>query len=131
MQHRHLKHQRLTLAAIDDVIARGRWADWAALRSAMLADAALGEKVARVCRPHLLDPYAQRYHFWMSYVQAHAAAVRLEHAGDTPPVPTPCATSWRRWASHLSIWMMRGHGRAVMTEPYLPDNPPPLESAAS
>ena len=32
MQHRHLNHQRYTLAAIDDVIARGRWADWADLR---------------------------------------------------------------------------------------------------
>ena len=28
MQHRHLNHQRFTLAAIDDVIRRGRWDDW-------------------------------------------------------------------------------------------------------
>ncbi|KJS76551.1 MAG: hypothetical protein Q7T22_09995 [Serpentinimonas sp.] len=26
--HRHLNHQRYTLAAIDDAIARGRWSDW-------------------------------------------------------------------------------------------------------
>ena len=32
MEHRHLNHQRYTLAAIDDVIARGKWDDWAALR---------------------------------------------------------------------------------------------------
>lgn len=28
MLHRHLNHQRLTLAAIDDLIARGCRADW-------------------------------------------------------------------------------------------------------
>ena len=38
MQHRHLIHQRLTLAAIDDVISRGRWDDWADLRRAALQD---------------------------------------------------------------------------------------------
>jgi len=57
MQHRHLNHQRLTLAAIDDLIARGRWDDWAALRQAVLA-----------------DPYAQRHHFWLHYAQAHRTA---------------------------------------------------------
>ena len=31
--HRHLNHQRYTLAAIDDVISRGRWQEWAELRS--------------------------------------------------------------------------------------------------
>jgi hypothetical protein len=29
MLHRHLDHDRLTLAAIDDAIARGAWNDWA------------------------------------------------------------------------------------------------------
>jgi hypothetical protein len=28
MLHRHLNHQQLTLAAIDDVIARGKRRDW-------------------------------------------------------------------------------------------------------
>jgi len=36
MQHRHLNHQDFTLAAIDDVIGRGRLPDWDALRSALL-----------------------------------------------------------------------------------------------
>jgi hypothetical protein len=74
MQHRHLNHQRFTLAAIDDVIARGRWADWAGLRAAVLDDRSLLEKVERVCRPHADDPYAQRHHFWLHYAQAHRAA---------------------------------------------------------
>lgn len=71
MLHRHLNHQRFTLAAIDDVISRGRWSDWAELRRAALADRTLMDKMERVCRPHACDPYAQRYHFWIHYVQAH------------------------------------------------------------
>lgn len=71
MLHRHLNHQRLTLAAIDDVIARGRWQDWAALRRAALGDRSVLERVQRICRAHVADPYAQRYHFWMHYVKEH------------------------------------------------------------
>jgi hypothetical protein len=58
MLHRHLNHQRYTLAAIDDVISRGRWQDWADLRRAVLADRTLLDQVERVCRPYASDPYA-------------------------------------------------------------------------
>ena len=37
MQHRHLTHEQYTLAAIDDIIARGKRRDWAELRQAALA----------------------------------------------------------------------------------------------
>lgn len=67
MIHRHLNHQRFTLAAIDDIIARGKMRDWADLRRAVLADPAVAEKIQRVCSAHIIDPYAQRYHFWMHY----------------------------------------------------------------
>lgn len=70
MQHRHLNHQRYTLAAIDDVISRGRWVDWADLRRAARADISLLDRIERVCRANFPDPYAQRHHFWMHYVQA-------------------------------------------------------------
>ena len=70
MRHRHLNHEGYTLAAIDDVIARGRWADWADLRRAVRADTPLLDRVERVCRARLRDPCAQRHHFWMHYVQA-------------------------------------------------------------
>ena len=70
MQHRHLNHQRYTLAAIDDVISRGRWVDWADLRRAVRSDMPLLDRIERVCRARFPDPYAQRYHFWMHYVQA-------------------------------------------------------------
>lgn len=71
MLHRHLNHQGFTLAAIDDVISRGRWDDWAALRRAVLDDHSLLDKVVRVCSAHLSDPYAQRHHFWMHYAKEH------------------------------------------------------------
>ena len=74
MLHRHLNHQRFTLAAIDDLISRGRWRDWADLRQAVLADPALLDKVERVCRPYAADPHAQRHHFWMHYAEEHRTA---------------------------------------------------------
>ena len=74
MIHRHLNHQRFTLAAIDDVISRGKWLDWAEMRRAVLSDPPLLDKVERICRHHVSDPYAQRYHFWMRYVEERRAA---------------------------------------------------------
>lgn len=73
MLHRHLTHQNFTLAAIDDVIARGKLQDWAALRQAVLEDPSLVQKVLRVCQAHISDPYAQRYHFWKIYAERQLA----------------------------------------------------------
>ena len=73
MLHRHLTHQTLTLAAIDDIIARGKRRDWAVLRTALLRDPTVQEKVLRVCQAHIADPYAQRYHFWNHYAERHPA----------------------------------------------------------
>jgi hypothetical protein len=69
MLHRHLNHQQFTLAAIDDVIGRGKREDWAVLRSAVLHDQVLQEKILRVCEAHADDPYAQRYIFWGQYAK--------------------------------------------------------------
>ena len=69
MEHRHLNHQQLTLAAIDDIIARGQRKDWAELRDVVLHDHVIQEKVLRVCQAHVSDPYAQRYYFWKYYVE--------------------------------------------------------------
>lgn len=69
--HRHLVHQQFTLAAIDDIIARGKRQDWAELRRAALNDRAIMEKVLRVCQAHVADPYAQRYHFWKHYAERY------------------------------------------------------------
>ncbi len=73
MVHRHLNHEQLTLAAIDDLIARGKRRDWAELRQAAHADRSLFEKIFRVCRAHTRDPYQQRYHFWKHYAEQHLA----------------------------------------------------------
>jgi hypothetical protein len=73
MRHRHLTHQEFTLAAIDDVIARGKRQDWAELRKVALVDRTMREKILRVCRAHVADPYTQRYHFWKYYVERYSA----------------------------------------------------------
>jgi hypothetical protein len=73
MIHRHLNHEGFTLAAIDDIIARGQLSDWKQLRSAALKDHTTVERIQRICRAHLADPYAQRYHFWMNYVTERLA----------------------------------------------------------
>ncbi len=73
MLHRHLTHEQFTLAAIDDIIARGKRRDWAELRRAALADRAIMEKVLRVSLARVADPYAQRYHFWKQYAQRYLA----------------------------------------------------------
>ncbi|MFG1187898.1 hypothetical protein [Xanthobacter aminoxidans] len=71
MFHRHLNHQRYTLAAIDDVIERGRMRDWLELRNAVRRQPELLDKIKRVCSARVSDPYAQRYHFWNHYVEKH------------------------------------------------------------
>ena len=73
MIHRHLNHEDYTLAAIDDLISRGKMGDWIALRDAVLLDVSLLEKIERVCLPALKDPYQQRYYFWMNYVKKSRA----------------------------------------------------------
>ena len=74
MLHRHLNHEEYTLAAIDDVIGRGKRKDWAELRCAALADRAVMEKVLRIARARGADPYEQRYRFWRRYAERHLAA---------------------------------------------------------
>jgi len=69
MKHRHIEPRGYSLAAIDDIIARGKMRDWVALREALRRDPSLGSKIIRVCQAHIHDPYAQRYHFWNNYVR--------------------------------------------------------------
>lgn len=71
MQHRHLNHQNFILAAIDDIINRGRRQDWAALRHAALGDRLVMEKIRRICDVYVQNPYAQRHHFWKEYADRH------------------------------------------------------------
>jgi hypothetical protein len=74
MLHRHLNHEQYTLAAVDDVIERGKRADWAELRSVALAEREIMEKILRVALAHAGDRTAQRYHFWRHYAEEHLKA---------------------------------------------------------
>ena len=73
MVHRHLNHQELSLAAIDDVISRGKRKDWEELRLAIMTNPLYLERIQQVCRARIADPRAQRYHFWMRYATEHIA----------------------------------------------------------
>ena len=73
MQHRHLNHNTYTLAAIDDVIARGTLLDWQALRDACKTDAAMQQKIQQICAAYVNDRYAQRHAFWAMYVRHQTA----------------------------------------------------------
>ena len=74
MLHRHLNHEGYTLAAIDDVIERGKRDDWAEMRAAALKDRALMEKILRIADARGRDAYAQRHHFWRQYAEKHLRA---------------------------------------------------------
>lgn len=71
MQHRHLNHEGYTLAAIDDIIARGKRKDWSELRSVALSDRTTMEKILRVAQAYAHDRYAQRHAFWRLYAEKH------------------------------------------------------------
>lgn len=72
MRHRHLTHQDFTLAAIDDVIGRGRLRAWESLREAVGRDSGVRAKVLSICAARAGDPYAQRYLFWSNYAHQEA-----------------------------------------------------------
>lgn len=78
MRHRHLDSESFTLPAVDDIIRRGGWRDWVALRRAAVRDTAVRERIHRLCRAAEDDPEAegaQRLTFWRKYVQRLSATV--------------------------------------------------------
>lgn len=75
MIHRHLNPTTLSLAAIDDIIQRGKMDDWKALREAVLGDVSVMDKVERIAQQYIADPYRQRHHFWNNYVKSHRSVV--------------------------------------------------------
>lgn len=73
MRHRHLVHHTYSLAAIDDIIANGRWETWQRLRLAVRSDPDIRRKVTTVCAARASDPAAQRHRFWMQYAETVSA----------------------------------------------------------
>jgi len=63
MMHRHLNHEEWSVAAIDDVISRGKRRDWGELRLAIMANPAVLEKIQQVCRARMAEEDGQRYDF--------------------------------------------------------------------
>lgn len=80
--HRHLNHQGVTLAAIDDVIERGTMDDWLEMARALRTNPALLGKVRRICNARLSanDPEVdeQNYRFWSNYVAKQSSPDRVE-----------------------------------------------------
>jgi hypothetical protein len=74
MLHRHITPLGYSSVAIDDVISRGSLRDWTEMRDAALADPEIMQRIGRIARARAIDPYEQRYHFWMHYVEKHSAA---------------------------------------------------------
>ena len=68
--HRHLNHEEMTIAAIDDIIGRGKREDWIDLRRRFLASPNdLKSRIIAACQGHLDDPYEQRYRLWKLYAE--------------------------------------------------------------
>jgi hypothetical protein len=63
MRHRHLTHDGLTVAAIEDILARGKLPDWVPLAEAIRADPMgdVAEKTRALCeRPLYAAPVFRR-----------------------------------------------------------------------
>jgi hypothetical protein len=63
MKHRHLRHEEFTLAAIEDIVDRGRMIDWAPLIAAIRNEpfGEIAEKTERICeRPLYGSPVFRR-----------------------------------------------------------------------
>jgi hypothetical protein len=73
MDRRQLSGSSWTLAAVDDVIARGGLKDWKELRRATADDAEVRERILRVCAGRLAEPTEQRYYFGNCCVRRHLA----------------------------------------------------------
>ncbi len=74
MNHRHLNHTDFTLAAIDDILLRGEYADWVELLDAMERDPTIREKILRICESDRSPRPNQRYILWREYVKQRAAS---------------------------------------------------------
>jgi len=77
MQHRHLTHSGYTLAAIDDIIDRGREEDWNALKQVVAVDRVVARKVLAVASVRAKEPYEQRHGFWRKYVEYKIAGIKM------------------------------------------------------
>lgn len=96
---RHLSHQQYTLAAINDVIERGRLPDGIEPRNAARRQPELLDKIKRVCAARISDPDTQRYHFWNNDARARPRRCACAPAPSAPiplaPHPLPAFATWQ------------------------------------
>jgi hypothetical protein len=74
MLHRHITPVGYSSVAIDDIISRGSLRDWTGMRDAALADPEIMRRIGRIARARAIDPYEQRCHLWVHYVEKHSPA---------------------------------------------------------
>ena len=72
MRHRHLRHQRLTLAALDDLIENGTLADWRPVLARLRRDPE-GPVASRVAELLSTRDYEESGALWGTFLEeAHA-----------------------------------------------------------
>lgn len=76
MKHRHLNHERFTLAAIDDILERGTLADWLPLLR-KVADEPNGPAAERVQRVVAHHPMYGTSHVWRRFIERRRGQARL------------------------------------------------------
>ena len=80
MRHRHLHHQRLTLAALDDLIENGTLADWRPVLARVRRDPD-GPVAARLAELLGARDYEERGALWRTFLDQ--ARARRTTAGGT------------------------------------------------
>jgi hypothetical protein len=77
MLHRHLREGvSLSGPALDDIVSRGSWAEWGALRDILLTQPALREPFQSLCAARVADADAPtaRYRVWLAHLSEIAAS---------------------------------------------------------
>lgn len=75
MRHRHLHHQRLTLAALDDLIENGTLADWRPVLARVRRDPE-GPVASRVAELLSTRDYEESGAVWLSFLEQARARVK-------------------------------------------------------
>ena len=76
MRHRHLRHQRLTLAALDDLIENGTLADWRPVLARIRRDPE-GPVGARVAELLSTRDYEESGALWSSFLEQARARAKV------------------------------------------------------
>jgi hypothetical protein len=80
MEHRHLAHQRLTLAALDDLIENGKLADWQPVLARVRREP-FGPVAARIDELLHARDYEESGALWRLYIDSARARARRPSSG--------------------------------------------------